>query len=129
MKIKSFLPAFVVPFLLLFLFSSFTKNEVASFAITISVDKNRTILEGEKGCAFTQLAFTKNITYIYKNGMLQYENEKQDAKNTPFIFKLSKYGNKVILQGVKGTTWKILELPNIKSTRYIITEQGMQQKK
>lgn len=100
---------------------SFTIKKVNKpFEVQVRIHANKIELKPNNGFTFSLMAFSKKAAFINESGMI---NEKlpEEIENSDFIFKVTRKNNKILLEGIKNTNWKKLEIEN----NAIVNQDGM----
>ena len=107
------------------------KNENTGFKILIESSLDGIKLTGKEGCKFTELSFSlveDKVESINQFGMIMEENANiNNEENMPtFLITMKKTNGEIVLEGIKGTTWKNLSFscPELGCTQ-LIDENGM----
>jgi TonB family protein len=106
--------------------NSDAETEPNKFLLSIEFRNNQFILNGLKGCAFTELTFSANNKMpvaVNEFGMTTAEagNSADDAR---FLFEIEKTDDLIKLTGKAGTAWKELTFSPA-SKKHLVSEAGV----
>ena len=113
-------------FILFFINNLNAQNSKSNFEIKFCLDRNRIAMESENGNNWNSLCVKSKSFNLNQNGMIDIEKDKNEYKNSNYVFSIIRKGKKVTLVGKKGTEWKklVFEIPE-KGSYVIVNENGI----
>lgn len=93
-----------ISFVLMTLYLNAQETE-SKFEIRIFNNKGTIGVLCNKGCSWTDLYIRSNMFYINQFGMVKIKN-KDEIKNSSFVFSVKKTGNGLTLKAIKGINWE-----------------------
>jgi len=118
---KSLLTALTLVLTLLFSINTTAQSNEKDFTIIVEKTDDGVKMKCIKGCAWTDLAFSihgKNAQSVDQFGMFSASSKRQtpDPKFVDFEFSVVRENNTFVLNGLKGTSWKTLNLKPTNAT-------------
>ncbi len=113
-------------FILFFINNLNAQNSKSNFEIKFCLDRNRIAMESDNGNNWNSLCVKSKSFNLNQNGMIDIEKDKNEYKNSNYVFSIIRKGKKVTLVGKKGTEWKelVFEIPE-KGSYVIVNENGI----
>ena len=113
-------------FILFFINNLNAQNSKSNFEIKFCLDRNRIAMESDNGNNWNSLCVKSKSFNLNQNGMIDIEKDKNEYKNSNYVFSKIRKGKKVTLVGKKGTEWKelVFEIPE-KGSYVIVNENGI----
>ena len=113
-------------FILFFINNLNAQNSKSNFEIKFCLDRNRIAMESDNGNNWNSLCVKSKSFNLNQNGMIDIEKEKNEYKNSNYVFSVIRKGKKATLVGKKGTEWKelVFEIPE-KGSYVIVNENGL----
>ncbi len=105
-------------------------TDLKEFKFVVVKTKSGLTLEGLKGCAWTELSFSRknhNPQAIDEYGMADLKNltNEKDLKLVDFLFTIEKTKDGILLKGIEGTAWTRLSFSLSNNVKQAVNQYGM----